>query len=152
MSLRDSITRSGGGGNWRRAWRRLRRPGARRLWLTLRARWRTRRALTVIEAKLAVETPTLASMFDMFNHLTAGEAPGGVERVPSLAWPRRQPAYVAVMLALAAIATLCLTLSLRIHPSMRPCLAKTSGATAYPPVRALSCPSYGTNKSYATNK
>jgi hypothetical protein len=163
MSLRDSTTRPAGWtwrarwrAGWRLAWRGLRRAGAARPAALRCGRWRTRRLLREIEGPLAADTPALASMFEMFNQLTAGERAAGVERLPGpglLARTsrgeagRQQPAYIAVLLALAAIATLCLTLSLRVHSATRPCrVAASAQANSYAPVRDLTCQSYATNK------
>jgi hypothetical protein len=94
-----------------------------------------RRRLAAIERALAADAPVLSSKFDMFNHLTRGERAVGMEPVSVRAWPRPRP-VVAILLALAAIATLCVTLSTQIHTAVRPCSANTAGAT-YTPVRGV---------------
>jgi ferric-dicitrate binding protein FerR (iron transport regulator) len=115
-------------------------------------RQRYRRQLSRIERNLAEDAPALKSMFAMFNQLSAGERPVTVERVPARAWSspewRRPPAFVAVLLALAAIVALCLTLSTKVHTVVRPCAATAAtAATAVAPpagaqVRGLNCPAY----------
>lgn len=148
MTLHDSARSSRGltwGTRWRLVWRGLRR------WPVLcrRERWlrrrRSQRTLSAIEGILAAESPALASMFDTFNQLAEGERPASTEGLAPTAWPRPYRVHIAVLLALAAIATLCLSLSVRIHPSTRDCLVTTAaGTTAYSPVRVLSCPAYAT--------
>jgi DUF3040 family protein len=110
----------------------------------LRASARERRRLARIERALTADMPVLASMFTMFNRLTAGEQPASVEWVPS---PARRPrgVHLAVLLALAAIAALCLTLSTQLHSAARSC----SGAarmTTSAPVRSPTCHAYATTK------
>ena len=98
------------------------------------------------ERALVADTPALSSKFALFNHLTKGERPIGLEQLPASAWPRPRPAHLAVVLALAAIVTLCLTLSTQIHSMVRPCQATSAaGAGAYAPVRGLNC-AYATTK------
>jgi hypothetical protein len=104
-----------------------------------------RRRLSRIERALTADMPVLASMFTMFNRLTAGEQPAGVEWVPPPAWRRPRAVHLAVLLALAAIAALCLTLSTQLHSAARSC----SGAarmTTSAPVRSPTCHAYATTK------
>jgi hypothetical protein len=102
-----------------------------------------RRKLAAIEHALVSDTPGLSTRFDLFNHLTRGERPVGVERLPGPAWPRPRRAHLAVLLALAAIVTLCLTLGEQARTAIRPCAASAAGGTTVSmPVRGLSCPAY----------
>ena len=109
-------------------------------------RQRCRRQLSRIERNLAEDAPALKSMFAMFNQLSAGEQPVTVERVPARVWSspewRRPPACAAVLLALAAIVTLCLILSTKVHTVVRPCAATAAAATAGAQVRDLNCHAY----------
>jgi hypothetical protein len=97
----------------------------------LRASARERRRLARIERALTADMPVLASMFTMFNRLTAGEQPASVEWVPS---PARRPrgVHLAVLLALAAIAALCLTLSTQLHSAARSCSGAARMTTSAP--------------------
>jgi hypothetical protein len=176
MSTHDSITRLGQGRTWRApwrlAWRLLRasvlwRRGAAR---PVRVRRRERRRLSAIECALAVETPQLAAMFEMFAQLAVGESHDGAERMTRPARARRRRvqgprrAHVLLLVAFASIVALCVTLSLRVHPSSRNCLASTSSssstspgksgvfafraggaAAAFAPVRMPGCRAYSTN-------
>jgi hypothetical protein len=157
MTMHDPFVRTSLGG-WavRVRWRLGRRglvPRAReRGGPDAPVRQRYRRQLSRIERHLAEDAPALKSMFAMFNQLSAGEQPVTVERVPARGWSspewRRQPALVAVLLALAAIVTLCLTLSTKVHTVVRPCVATTAtaatavAATAGAQVRDLNCHAY----------
>jgi hypothetical protein len=111
----------------------------------LRASARERRRLARIERALTADMPVLASMFTMFNRLTAEERPAGVERVPPPAWPRPRAVHLAVLLALAAIAALCLTLSIQLHSAARSC-SGAAGMTTSAPVRSPTCHAYATTK------
>lgn len=111
----------------------------------LRASARDRRRLSRIERALTADMPALASMFTMFNRLTAGEQPPGVERVPPPAWRRPRAVHLAVLLALAAIAALCLTLSTQLHSAARSC-SGAAGMTTSAPVRSPTCHAYATTK------
>jgi hypothetical protein len=105
-----------------------------------------RRKLAKIERTLMADTPALSSKFALFNHLTRGERPVGVERLPS---PRARPraAYVAALLALAAIATMCLALSAQVRTAVRTCQpAAVTGASAHGPARELNCNAYANTK------
>lgn len=155
MTLRDPFVRSSLGGWTKRVrWRLGRRglaPHVRgRAALGTPVRQRYRRQLSRIERNLAADAPPLKSMFEMFNQLNEGERPVGVERVPPPAWSPiewpRPPAYVAVLLALAAVVTMCLILGTQLHSVVRPCAATSapSPGTATAPVRAVGCPAYAT--------
>jgi hypothetical protein len=111
----------------------------------LRASARDRRRLSRIERALTADMPALASMFTMFNRLTVGEQPAGVEWVPSPAWRRPRAVHLAVLLALAAIAALCLTLSTQLHSAARSC-SGAAGMTTSAPVRSPTCHAYATTK------
>ena len=102
-----------------------------------------RRRLAALERSLAADAPALSSKFAMFNDLTRGDREVGVEPVSVRAWPRPRP-VVAILLALAAIVTLCVTLSTQIHTAVRPCAANTAGATYTPPRGAsdVNCHAY----------
>jgi hypothetical protein len=112
----------------------------------LRASARERRRLSGIERALAADTPVLASMFTMFSRLTEGEQPAGLERVPSRAWPGPRAVHLAILLALAAVAALCLTLSTQLHSAARSCTGAATGTGTSAPVRSASCHAYATTK------
>ncbi len=151
MTLHDPSAGMGYGWDrpvrWSRARRGLGRlrsgpagPGAR-----VRAPYR--RKLAAIERALVADTPALSSKFALFNHLTRGERAVGMEQVPVPAWPRPGRAHLAVLLALAAIAVMCLMLSAQVRTSVRPCGAGTAaGVIASAPVRGLSCAAYANTK------
>jgi Protein of unknown function (DUF3040) len=112
-------------------------------------RGRYPRRLAAIERALVADTPELSSKFVLFNRLTAGEPPAGVEQVPRAARSRPRSAYLAVLLALAAITALCVTLSLQMRPAARPCVvtaAAPASAGAHAPVHGGDCHAYATNK------
>lgn len=70
----------------------------------------------------------------MFNQLTGGEAPIGAERVRHFVWRGPRMVYLAVLLVLAAIVTLCVYPSGH-APAVRPCQATTSAhVSAHGPV------------------
>jgi hypothetical protein len=126
-----------------RAWRRWPRPAGP----GARVHVPYQRKLAAIERALMAETPALSTRFALFNHLTRGERPVGVEQVSDPARPRLRRAQLAVLLALAAVAALCLTLTAQVRTSVRPCWAgAAAGAAASVPVRGLSCPAYATTK------
>jgi hypothetical protein len=115
----------------------------------LRARVRDRRRLAAIERALAAEAPGLSSKFALFNQLTVGERPAGPEQLPPPRRPALRPAYLAVLLALAAVAALCVTLSLQLHPVVRTCAATATAAvrtSARAPMQDVACHAYATNK------
>jgi hypothetical protein len=102
-----------------------------------------RRELVKIERTLMADTPALSAKFALFNHLTRGEQPVGVEHLPSPAWPRPRAAYLAVVLALAAIVTMCVALSTQVRGAVRPCQpAAAAGASAHALPRDLTCDAY----------
>ncbi|HVT68940.1 MAG TPA: hypothetical protein VHF26_14410, partial [Trebonia sp.] len=125
MTPRYSFTRAARARSWRARWSRvpgrLARPGRHRIRpyaACLRTR-RDRRKLAAIERALVTDAPGLSSMFTMFNQLNQGEEAAGAERVPAPAWPRPRPAYLAALLALAAVVALCLALAAQIRPAAR---------------------------------
>ena len=105
-----------------------------------------RRQLAAIERALMADTPALSAKFALFNHLTAGERPVGVELVSGPGRSRPRAAYLAVLLALAAVVTLCLTLSAQLHPAVRPCAVTATAGAASSPVRGPGCPAYANTK------
>jgi hypothetical protein len=157
MTLHDPFVRSSLGGwrrrfHWRPRLRGLVPRGRGQAGPSAPVRRGYRRKLARIERGLVTDAPALTSLFTMFNQLSAGEQAAGVERVPVPGWPPpawpRPPAYLAVLLALAAIMTLCLTLGSQVH-NVRPCTATATAAPAAAsgsPVRGLSCPAYANTK------
>ena len=118
-----------------------------RLGPNARARVRYRRRLAAIERDLTANAPALTSKFAVFNHLTKGERPVGVEQVPASAWPRPRPVHLAVLLALAAIVTMSLIISAHFHPAVRPCAANAAApAAASAPVHGLGCHAYANTR------
>ncbi|HEY1823984.1 MAG TPA: hypothetical protein VGG83_29090 [Trebonia sp.] len=112
-------------------------------------RGRYPRRLAAIERALVADMPELSSKFVLFNRLTAGEPPAGVEQVPRAARSRPRPAYLGLLLALAAITALCVTLSLQMRPAARPCVVTAAASAsdgAHAPVRGGDCHAYATNK------
>lgn len=107
-----------------------------------RARVTYRRELTSIERRLTEDAPDLSAKLAMFNQLTGGEAPIGAERVPHDVWRRPRMVYLAVLLVLAAIVTLCVYPSGH-APAVRPCQATTS---AHAGARGLACNAYANTK------
>jgi hypothetical protein len=107
---------------------------------------RERRRLSGIERALAADTPALASMFTMFSRLTEGERPAGLERVPPRAWPGPRAVHLAILLALAAVAALCLTLSTQLHSAARSCTGTAAATSTSAPVRSVTCHAYATTK------
>jgi len=169
MTVDDIFARSSRDGIWRVRLRLIRRglgpPGLVRRGPGGRGQptVRARRRLAAIDRALAAETPRLASMFAMFNQLTAAE-PVGAERLPARVWPRPRLAQVAVLATLAVIVALCVVLSTQVHSVMRTCLSsafttsasstaspsasptagRATGAAAFAPARGLSCQAYAT--------
>ena len=151
MTLHDPSVGMNYGWDWHIRWTWARRglgwlrprpagPGAR-------VRLPYRRKLAAIERALAADTPGLSSKFALFNHLTRDERPVGVERIPRPACPRPRPVHVALLLAVAAIVTLCVTLSAQFQTAVRPCgPGGGARATISMPVRGLSCPAYANTK------
>jgi len=101
---------------------------------------RLQRKLAGIERGLATEA-RLASMFAMFNALTRGERPSGVESLPrparaTLLSPRVLTRAAAV-LAMAAVVVGSLLLTSRTRPVDRSCLMlAANGTTVTVPVTA----------------
>jgi hypothetical protein len=136
------------------AWRRPRRRG--RPVPEARMRERELRRLAAIDRGLTAEAPRLASMFTMFGQLANGEPPGGAELlpVPARAEGRRgrpRRVHIAVLLALAVVAAVCLVLSFQIHAVARTC--STTGVTGTTAIAVssaggptLSCSGYATTK------
>ena len=102
MSLHDPSAGMSYRWDWHIRWPRIRhglgqlrpkgsRPGAR-----VRVR---HRKLAAIERALVADAPALSAKFALFNHVTRGERPVGLEQVSAPSWPRPQPA-LAVLLAL----------------------------------------------------
>ena len=150
MSLHDPSVGLGHGEDWHVRWSRVRRGAWRRRRPAspgAPARGRYRRKLAAIERALMADTPALSTRFALFNHLTRGERPVGVEQVPGLGEPRLRRAHLAMLLALAAVAALCLTLSAHVGTPVRPCGASAAaGVAASMPVRGLTCPAYANTK------
>jgi hypothetical protein len=150
MSLHDPSVSLGYGDDWPVRWPRVRRGpgrGRRPAGPGAPARGRYRRKLAAIERALMEETPALSTRFALFNHLTRGERPVGVEQVPAPGAPRLRRSYLVVLLALAAVAALCFTLTTQVRAPVPSC--RTGGAAwvaASAPVRGLSCPAYANTK------
>jgi hypothetical protein len=147
MTMHDPFVGMGYGWGWRIRWPGARRgPGGQPPGPGGRVRAPYRRELSKIERTLVAGTPALSSKFALFNHLTRGERPVGVEQFPSPAWPRPRAAYLAVLLALAAIVTLCLALSAQVRTAVRPCQAGAgTGTSAHASARDVTCNAYATN-------
>ena len=148
MTMRDPFAGTGYGWSWRVRWpatthrpgRQPRGPGG-----PVRAPYR--RKLARIERTLMADTPALSSKFALFNHLTRGERPVGVEQLPAPGRRRPRAAYVAMLLALAAIATMCLALSAQVRTAVRPCQhAAAAGTSTHALTRASACDAYANTK------
>jgi Protein of unknown function (DUF3040) len=148
MTMHDPFVGMGYGWGWRARWPGTRhRPGRRPPGPRGPVRAPYRRKLAKIERSLMADTPALSSKFALFNHLTRGEQPVGVERLPSSARARPRAAYVAVLLALAAIVTMCLALSAQVRTAARTCQpAAVTGASAHAPAHELNCNAYANTK------
>lgn len=149
MSVHDPSAGMSYGWDRRIRWPRIRpglgrlRPKGSRPDARVRVRYRK---LAAIERALVADAPALSAKFALFNHVTKGERPVGPEQVSTPSRPRPQP-VLAVLLALAAVAALCLTLSAQIHTVVRPCaVTAVAGAPAYAPVRGLDCRAYANTK------
>jgi Protein of unknown function (DUF3040) len=146
MTMHDPFVGMGHGWSWRVRWPGTRRRPARQPpgpGGPVRAPYG--RKLAEIERALMADTPALSSKFALFNHLTRGEQPVGVEQLPAPGRPRA--AYVAVVLALAAIVTMCLALSAQVRTTVRPCQpAAATGASAHALTRELSCGAYANTR------
>ena len=148
MTMHDPFVGMGYGWGWRVRWPGTRhRPGGQPQGPGGPVRAPYRRKLAKIERSLMADTPALSSKFALFNHLTRGERPVGVERLPSRARARPRAAYVAVLLALAAIVTMCLALSAQVRTAVRTCQpAAVTGASAHAPAHGLNCNAYANKK------
>jgi hypothetical protein len=106
-----------------------------------------RRRLAAIERGLTADTPALSAKFTIFNHLTSGEPPVGVERLPAPDLPGPRAMCLAVLLAAAAIVTLCLALGAQVRTAVRPCQAAAAiGTSAQTPARGPVCHAYAKTK------
>jgi hypothetical protein len=107
-----------------------------------------RRRLAGIERALAADAPVLSARFAVFNQLTNGERPVGAESVSSLAGPRPRGLHLALLLAVAVFAALCVTLGAAGHRPVPLCaVTAAAGRVAAPvPVRDLPCRAYPTAK------
>ena len=143
MTMHDPPVGMGYGWSWRVRWPGARHGyGGRPAWPGAPVRPCSRRKLAAIERALMADTPALSSKFAMFNHLTRGEPPVGVEPLPVPALRRPRAVYLAVLLALAAVVTLCLTLSAQFR-AVRPCQAAAGTATSSNSLtRGASCDAY----------
>ncbi|MGH3210069.1 MAG: hypothetical protein ACRDNO_20165 [Trebonia sp.] len=148
MAMHDTFVGMGYGWSWRARWPGTRQrndrqppgPGG-----PVRAPYR--RKLAKIERTLMAETPALSSKFALFNHLTSGELPVGVEQLASSARRRPAAAYVAVLLALAAVVTMCVALSAQVRTAVRPCQpAAATGTTVHALPREATCDAYANTK------
>jgi hypothetical protein len=146
--MHDPFVGMGYGWSWRVRWPGTRhRPGSQPTGPGRPVRAPYRRELARIERTLMADTPALSSKFALFNHLTRGERPVGVEQLPSPARRRPRAAYVAVLLALAAIVTMCVALSAQVRTTVRPCPpAAATGASAHALTREASCGAYANTK------
>jgi len=149
MTMHDPFVGMGYGWGWRVRWPGARRgPGGQRPGPGGPVRAPYRRKLAQIERTLMADTPALSSKFALFNHLTSGERPVGVEQLGSPAGRRPWAAHVAVLLALAAIVTMCLALSAQVRTAVRPCQAAaatgTSGGHAL--TREVPCNAYANTR------
>jgi hypothetical protein len=148
MTMRDPFAGTGYGWSWRVRWPGTRRrPGRQPAGPGGQVRAPYRRELAKIERTLMADTPALSSKFALFNHLTRGEQPVGVEQLPSSTWPRPRAAYLGVLLALAAIAAMCVALSAQVRTAVRPCHpAAATGTSAHALPRGLTCNAYAVTK------
>jgi hypothetical protein len=125
MTMHDPFVGMGYGRGRRVHW-----PGARSPGPGARVRAPYRRKLAAIERGLTADTPALVVKFTMFNHLTKGEPPSGVEQLPAPALRGPRAMYLAVLLAVAAVVTMCLMLSAQVSTAVRPCLAAAATGTS----------------------
>ena len=135
MYLNDPFIRLG----YARRARRIRWP---RGWQGARVHLPYRRRLAAIERALMVDTPALSAKFTVFNDLTDGEPPVGAEQLPG---PRLRAwrGQLAVVLAVAVFAALCVMLSLQGRRALPPCpVGAAAGAASHAPVRGLPCRAY----------
>jgi hypothetical protein len=173
MTMHDPFIGMGYGWGWRVRWLGAGpRPGGRPDGPGAPVRASYGRQLAKIERSLIADTPVLATKFAMFNQLTGGEQATGAEPLParpSSTLPlastlilrvlpsdfpgrtqnksTRRAAYLTVLLALAAVVTLCLALSAHARTVVRPCHAVGGTGTSAPsPLRGASCAAYATTK------
>ena len=148
MTMHDPFVGMGYGWGWRVRWPGARRgPGGQRPGPGEPVRAPYRRKLAQIERTLMADTPALSSKFALFNHLTRGERPVGVEQLPSRGRRRPRAAHVAVLLALAAIVTMCVALSAQVRTAVRTCQpAAVTGTSPHAPARGLNCNAYANTK------
>jgi len=148
MTMHDPFVGMGYGWGWRVRWPGARRgPGGQRPGPGEPVRAPYRRKLAQIERTLMADTPALSSKFALFNHLTRGERPVGVEQLPSRGRRRPRAAHVAVLLALAAIVTMCVALSAQVRTAVRTCQpAAVTGTSPHAPTRGLNCNAYANTK------
>ena len=148
MTMHDPFVGMGYGWGWRVRWPGARhRPGGQRPGPGGPVRAPYRRKLAQIERTLMADTPALSSKFALFNHLTRGERPVGVEQLPSRGRRRPRAAHVAVLLALAAIVTMCVALSAQVRTAVRTCQpAAVTGTSPHALTRGLNCNAYANTK------
>ena len=148
MTMHDPFAGMGNEWSWRVRWPGTRQgPGTGPPGPGGAVRAPYRRQLARIERTLMADTPALSSKFALFNHLTRGERSVGVEQLPSPGRRRPRAAYVAVLLALAAIATMCLALSAQVRTAVRPCQhAAAAGASTHALTRPTTCAAYADTK------
>jgi hypothetical protein len=148
MTMHDPFVGMGYGWSWRVRWPGTRhRPGRQPQGPGAPVRAPYRRKLARIERTLMADTPALSSKFALFNHLTRGERPVGVERLPSAGRRRPRAAYVAVLLALAAIVTMCVALSAQVRTAVRPCQpAAATGTSSHALTHEANCGAYANTK------
>ena len=148
MTTHDPFVGMGYGWSWRVRWPGTRhRPGRRPQGPGGPVRAPYRRKLARIERTLMADTPALSSKFALFNHLTRGERPVGVEQLPSAGRRRPRAAFVAVLLALAAIVTMCVALSAQVRTTVRPCQpAAATGTSARALANEANCGAYANTK------
>jgi hypothetical protein len=124
--------------------RRVRWPGAGH---GVRVRAPYRRKLAAIERGLMADTPALSAKFAMFNDLAGGEPPAGAERLPAPALRGPRAMYLAMLLAVAAVVTMCLALTAQVRTAVSPChAAAVTGTSAQTPARGTSCSAYAQTK------
>jgi len=148
MTMNGPFVGMGYGRGWRVRWLGAgHRHGARLPGPGVRVRGPYRRKLAAIERGLMADAPALSTKFAMFNQLAGGEPPGGVEQLPAPALRGPRAMYLAVLLAVAAIVTMCLALSAQVRTAARPCQAAVPTGTSAPaPARGPSCPAYAKTK------
>lgn len=149
MTMHDPFVGMGYGWGRRARWLGGRRPRGlpREPGAPVRAPYR--RKLARIERSLMSDTPALCAKFAIFNHLTGEERPAGAERLSPPASTLRRPraAHLAVLLALAAVVTMCVMLSAHVRTVVRPCPTSAGTGTSAPtPLRGVSCAAYANTK------